>query len=199
MPTRHRFTVLVVTLLALSAMTCTPPRIAVADEPAKIEAPKADAPKPADAPVTFIALGKEAKTVEITVIAAYTDINGGMNFNGQIRGGATFTIPVGWTVNTTFINKSAVPHSASVVDADEVREIKPKGPAFKGANSPNPEVGTGNSNPQKFSFVADAKGKYAIVCAFPTHAMIGHWIRFNVVDESAKPAYDVGTEHTEPK
>lgn len=186
-------------ILAAVTLALAAPRL-VAEEPAKAPAP-AQPPAAAEAqPATvFLTLGKEPKTVELLLVAAFNEANGGMNFNGQIKGAAAITVPVGWAVNVTFKNGSAVPHSAMFVDLDEVREIRPKGPAFKGASTPNPEVGVGNTETQKFSFTASAEGKYAVVCAFPAHALAGHWIKFTVAPETAKPSYDVGAQHTEAK
>ncbi|MEI9895153.1 MAG: sulfocyanin-like copper-binding protein [Chthoniobacter sp.] len=52
----------------------------------------------------FLKLGAEPKTVKVTLIAAYTDENYGMNFDGFSHGKAVFTIPTGWKVEVTFIN-----------------------------------------------------------------------------------------------
>jgi plastocyanin len=155
---------------------------------------------PAAPPPTFIKLGAAPKSVELLIIAAFDGNNGGMNFNGHIHGKAGFTIPLGWTVTVTFQNKSAVPHSAVVVDVEKVREIRPAadGPYFKGATTPNAEMGT-TTKTETFTFTADEKGKYAVVCGFPGHTLAGHWIQCNVADESAKPSWQAAGQTVEAK
>lgn len=147
----------------------------------------------------FIALGKEPNTVEILLVAAYDETNGGMNFNGKTRGEATFTVPLGWTVKATFRNRSAVPHSAVVVETEKVREFRVGEPYFKGAATPDPERGTTQNQTVTFTFKVDEKGKYAIACGFPTHALAGHWIYLVVGDENATPSYKSGDQTIEAK
>lgn len=155
---------------------------------------------PAAAPPVFIKLGPKPKSVELQIFAAFNEINGGMNFNGFTRGEAGYTIPVGWSVTVTFVNKSAVPHSAVVVDLDKVREIRPAadGPYFKGATTPSAEIGT-TTKTETFTFTADEKGKYAVICGFPGHGLAGHWVHFNVVDDSAKPTWEASGQTAEAK
>jgi hypothetical protein len=147
----------------------------------------------------FIKLGSEPKTVEILLVAAYNDTNGGMNFNGKTRGEATFSVPLGWKVVATFLNRSAVPHSAIVVDTDKTKEFKMGDPIFKNASTPKPDIGTPAGEKLTFTFTPDERGKYAIACGFPTHALAGHWIYLLVTDDTKKPTYKVGDEVIEAK
>ena len=50
-----------------------------------------------------------------------------------------------------------------------------------------------------FTFTPDEKGKFAIACGFPTHALAGHWIYLIVGDENTKPTYQSGDEVIEAK
>ena len=66
------------------------------------------------------------------LVAALTETNSGMNFNGYARGEAAYTIPIGWAVEVTFINPSPVPHSVIVVEREMLRKVQMGEPAFKG-------------------------------------------------------------------
>lgn len=142
-------------------------------------------------PADFLKLGAEPKTAKIILVATYTDANYGMNFDGYSKGGAIFTIPVGWKVDVTFINPSPVPHSAIVVDRDLVQKIQPGPVAFPGASVPNPTMGMSTSK-ATFSFTASEAGEYAFACGFPTHAANGHWVALNVSADAKVPTLKLG-------
>ena len=134
----------------------------------------------------LIALGKKPKTVDVLIIAAMNNANHGMNFNGFSKGKAAYTIPLGWTVNVTFKNASAVPHSVMVVEQEAVSELQLGESYFDGAHSPDPKLATAPKN-ATFSFVASETGEYAFACGFPTHAANGHWIGLNISKEAKTP------------
>jgi plastocyanin len=142
--------------------------------------------KPIKVDQPFIALGKEAKTVEILIVAALTNTNHGMNFNGFSKGQAIYTVPLGWRVNVTFKNASAVPHSVVVVDQEMVSELQIGKPYFTGASSPDAMAATAPKH-AKFSFIANEAGEYAFACGFPTHAAAGHWITLKISKEAKSP------------
>ena len=137
-------------------------------------------------PADFLRLSEKPDTVQLTVIAAYSANNYGMNFNGFAHGNATYTVPAGWAVEVTFINPSPVPHSAIIVERDQVKKLQVAEPAFKGGAVPSHITGISTSK-STFQFVADEAGEYAIACGFPSHALAGHWIAFEV-SASAKTA-----------
>lgn len=139
----------------------------------------------------FLKLGAEPKTVKVTLIAAYTDENYGMNFDGFSHGKAVFTIPTGWKVEVTFINPSPVPHSVIVVDRDVVRKLQLGDPAFAGASTPNPVTGMSASK-ATFTFTAGEAGDYAFACGFPSHAAGGHWVGLKVDTEAKAPTLQLG-------
>lgn len=139
----------------------------------------------------FLKLGDQPKTAKVTLIAAYTFDNGGMNFNGHTRGGATYTIPTGWTVEVTFINPSPVPHSVIVVDRDMVSKLQVGEPAFAGASIPNPLMGISTAK-AVFKFVASEPGKYAFACGFPSHAIAGQWVALDISNDAKAPSLKVG-------
>ncbi len=142
-------------------------------------------------PADFLRLSSKPKTVKLTVIAAYTTNNYGMNFNGFSFGKATYTIPAGWNVEVDFINPSPVPHSAIVVEKDQVKKLQMGEPAFKGASVLKPAEGM-STNKASFQFTADEPGDYAIACGFPSHALAGHWIQFEVSANAKAPTLKLG-------
>jgi phenylpyruvate tautomerase PptA (4-oxalocrotonate tautomerase family) len=139
----------------------------------------------------FLKLGEAPKTVKITLVAAFTPANYGMNFNGYAKGTAIYTVPKGWTVEVNFINPSPVPHSVLVVERDMVKKIQVGNPAFAGASVPNPLQGM-SLKKAAFSFVAAESGDYAFCCGFPAHAIGGHWVAFNVRDDLKVPTLKLG-------
>ncbi|MBL9174859.1 MAG: hypothetical protein JNL10_15080 [Verrucomicrobiales bacterium] len=139
----------------------------------------------------FLRMGEAPKTVKITLVAAYTPANYGMNFNGSFKGNATYTIPTGWTVEVTFINPSPVPHSVLVVEKEKTRKVQMGEPAFSGGSIPNPVQGM-SLNKASFKFTAGEAGDYAFCCGFPTHALSGHWVALNVRDDAKVPTLKVG-------
>lgn len=142
-------------------------------------------------PADFLRLSDKPNTVHLTVIAAYSANNYGMNFNGFAYGNATYTVPSGWTVEVTFINPSPVPHSAIIVERDQVKKLQVAEPAFKGAAVPSHITGISTSK-STFQFVADEAGEYAIACGFPSHALAGHWIAFEVSASAKAPTLKLG-------
>ena len=83
----------------------------------------------------------KGKTVNLTLVAAYTNDNGGFNFNGASKGKLTVTVPLGDKVNVTFSNNASLPHSAQFVAFSKTPPTGSVSDAFKGANSANPTAG----------------------------------------------------------
>lgn len=144
----------------------------------------------------FLKLGDQPKTVKVTLVAALTEANSGMNFNGYSHGQATYVVPAGWTVEVTFINPSPVPHSAILVELERLKKIQVGEPAFSGASIPNPVSGISTSK-ATFTFTASTPGKYALACGIPTHAMAGHWVALEVSATAKAPTLGLGD--TPPK
>lgn len=142
-------------------------------------------------PADFLRLGDKPNTVKITLVAAFTADNYGMNFNGYSKGKAIYTIPKGWTVDVTFINPSPVPHSVIVVEKDMVRKFQMGQPAFAGASVPNPAVGVALKK-TAFTFVPDEAGDYVFACGFPAHAINGHWVSLKVSEEAKAATLKLG-------
>src|SRR4051812_6879679 len=139
----------------------------------------------------FLKLGDQPKTVKVTLVAAFNEVNGGMNFDGYSHGKAVFTIPTGWKVDVTFINPSPVPHSAVIIDRDMVKKLQVGDPAFPGGSTPNALIGL-SSTKAAFSFTASDAGDYAFPCGFPSHAVAGHWVAVKVSNDAKAPSLKVG-------
>ena len=139
----------------------------------------------------FLKLGDQPKTAKVTLVSAFKDVNGGMNFNGFSHGKAVYTFPVGWKVEVTFINPSPVPHSAIIVERDAVKKLQVGDPAFEGGSTPNAVTGLANTK-AAFSFTASEAGDYAFACAFPAHALAGHWVAVKVSADAKVPTLKLG-------
>ena len=139
----------------------------------------------------FLRLGDKPQMVKITLVTAFNETNSWLNFNGYSHGRASYTIPKGWTVEVTLINPSPAPHSAVVVERDKWRNVRVGDPAFRGACTPNPDVGISSSK-ATFSFTASEAGEYAICCGVPTHASGGHWAGLYVIAGAIVPTLKLG-------
>ncbi len=139
----------------------------------------------------FLQMGAKPRTVKVLIVATWSDDNYGMNFNGYSKGGAVYTIPVGWTVEVTFINPGPVPHSLIVIEKSAVKKIQMSEPYFKGAVVPNHLQGM-SYDKATFTFMADEAGDFAFACGFPTHALNGHWIALDISNEAKEPTLQLG-------
>lgn len=145
----------------------------------------------------FLKLGTEPKTAKITLVAAFNQVNGGMNFGGYSHGKAIYTIPTGWSVEVTFINPSPVPHSAVVVEKEMVKKLQVGDPIFEGGSTPNPVQGLSASK-ATFRFTASEAGDYALACGFPSHAVGGHWVSLKVSGDAKAPTLKLGDAAEQP-
>ena len=139
----------------------------------------------------FLKLGAKPKTVRLLVVATWTEDNYGMNFNGHSKGGALYTVPKGWTVEVTYLNPGPVPHSLIVIEKSAVKKIQVPEPYFKGAAVPKHTQGMSYEK-ATFTFTADEAGEFALACGFPTHALNGHWIALDIVDDATEPTLKLG-------
>ena len=143
----------------------------------------------------FMTLGEKEKTVKVNIVAAFSQANYGMNFNGYSHGKATFTVPTGWSVEVTFINPAPVPHSCIVVERDMTKKLQMGEPYFDGASVEKPAQGMSYGK-ASFSFVASEAGEFAFACGFPAHAISGHWLALEVSDEAKEPSITLGEKGT---
>ena len=136
--------------------------------------PTAAAHRPAGTP-RWLVVNARARTVNLTLTAAYNGTLSGFNFDGDGKGKMVVSVPAGYTVNVIFTNKSPVPHSAVVTAYSKRTSASGFTPVFPRASTPNPTAGTPQGKTVRFSFVANKVGTYAIVCAVPGHAVGGMW------------------------
>jgi len=139
----------------------------------------------------LLKLGKEPKSVQVTLVATFNAANYGMNFNGWSHGKAVLTVPVGWKVHVTFINPSPIPHSAIVIERADTKKLQMAEPWFEGGATPKHLTGQTFSKAE-FSFTAEEAGEYALACGFPAHAVAGHWVALNILEDAEAPTLQLG-------
>jgi uncharacterized cupredoxin-like copper-binding protein len=132
-----------------------------------------------------------ARTVTMEIRAGGTDVNNYWNFNGLYAGHGSISVPQGYSVTINFTNADPTqPHSLGI---DEAQESWPATfdapePAFAGAITPDPTVGTAPNGTASMTFTADAAGEYSMVCYVPGHAVAGMHIPFNVTADGTPGA-----------
>ena len=110
-----------------------------------------------------------------------------MSFNSAARGGETFVVPLGWTVEIRLRNRDAAPHSVRVVPATDTLSLALPAAVFPGAETAKAEAGLMYGRSEVFRFKADRAGKFLIACAVPGHAAAGMYVRL-VVEPNASAA-----------
>jgi sulfocyanin len=184
------------TVAAQGSGAVTPKRHVNASKPAKLPskttatAPAAAAPVDSGTKVNeFMSYDPAAKTVSLKLFAAHGSVNGGMNFNGASNGGATITVPAGWTVSWSFKNEDAIPHSAIVLANKMPFPAQPQDPAIPRAYTNDVTGGLPTNGTDQTTFKATTAGQYVIACGVPGHAPSGMWINFVVSADAKAPAY----------
>jgi FtsP/CotA-like multicopper oxidase with cupredoxin domain len=132
-----------------------------------------------------------AQTVTMEIQAGSSDVNNYWNFNGLYAGNGSITVPQGYSVTINFTNSDPTqPHSLGI---DEAQDSWPATfdapePAFAGAMTPDPTVGTAPGGTATITFTADAAGDYTMVCYVPGHAVAGMHIPFTVTADGTPGA-----------
>jgi len=137
----------------------------------------------------FLSYDPAAKTVHLKLFAAHGSVNGGMNFNGASNGGATITVPAGWSVTWAFTNEDAIPHSAIVLANKMPFPAQPQEPAIPRAYTKDVTAGLPTNGTDQTTFKASTPGQYVIACGVPGHAPSGMWIHFDVSADAKVPSY----------
>ena len=137
----------------------------------------------------FMSYDPAAKSVSLVLFAAHGSVNGGMNFNGASNGGATITVPVGWSVSWSFTNEDAIPHSAIVLANKMPFPAQPQVPAIPRAYTIDVTGGLPTNGTDKTTFKTSTAGQYVIACGVPGHAPSGMWINFVVSADAKAPTY----------
>jgi sulfocyanin len=165
-----------------------PAKAPVAATPAATVAPSA----PVDSGTTvneFMSYDPAAKTAALKLFAAHGSVNGGLNFNGASNGGATITVPVGWTVSWMFKNEDAIPHSAIILPNKMPFPAQPQDPAIPRAYTQDVTGGLPTGGTDQTTFKASTAGQYLLACGVPGHAPSGMWINFVVSADAKAPTY----------
>jgi sulfocyanin len=140
----------------------------------------------------FMRYDAGARRVDLTVTAAFDQSNSGYNFNGGSHGGHRITVPNGWTVRLTFINRDVIPHSLAVVRQEKRVPMYVTRPAFAGAVSHALQRGLPTGGRQDdISFVAGEPGTYLIACGVPGHAVLGSYLELIVSSSATVPTYEM--------
>ena len=122
-----------------------------------------------------------SSSVQLTLISGLGGVNGGMSFNGAVRGGLVFTVPVGWHVTIHYRNSDqTLPHSVVVIPAVMPVPTTASAPAFAHAASRQLAQGLPSEAHEDLTFIADRAGNFYIFCAVPGHGAAGMWIRMTV-------------------
>jgi len=137
----------------------------------------------------FMSYDVASKTVKISLTASLGSANGGMNFNGGFKGDQTVTVPVGWSVKMSFVNKDAIPHSAIILVDSFPLPMAPENPAIARAYTNDLTAGLPTGGTDSMDFKTTKAGKYLIVCGVPGHGPSGMYIKFDVSGEAKVPSY----------
>lgn len=130
---------------------------------------------PAPPPSHWLSTDTKAHMAALTLIAGYTNALEGFNFDGYGKGTMIVSISSGYRVTIVYQNRGEYPHSVLVTPyaKKDLREGWPI--AFRRAVSTDPANGAAQGATQRFSFVADKVGAYAIICAVSGHEQFGMW------------------------
>ncbi len=130
------------------------------------------------------------RVVHLRLIGGMGGVQGGMSFNGAHDGGATVSLPVGWTVQLQFTNADKVPHSVLVIRDSLPLPAAPSAPAIAGAIGTRVASGiTSRDAADRLRFAVREPGRYLLVCGVPGHAASGMWIRLVVEAGRERPGY----------
>jgi Sulfocyanin (SoxE) domain len=142
----------------------------------------AKAPPP---PSSFLAVDAHRHRVTITLIASYDGANGGFNFDGYSRY-LMWTVPRGWTVQVVCKNRGPLRHSCAVV-----RDAGSTGPAFRGATTPQPQVGLEAGHTARFTFRATRAGVFRLACLVSGHEAARMWDVLKIVPRGRPSVVDL--------
>jgi FtsP/CotA-like multicopper oxidase with cupredoxin domain len=154
-------------------------------------APDATGPTAPTGPLTvpdWYEVDHEARTVTLTMTAGETPDNNYWNFNGFVRGEVAISVPEGYAVTIEVINRDPNMAHSLGISAELSNFAVPPAPApvFPGAITENPQSmleATMPGESETIAFVAQAAGRYSMVCYIPGHTAIGMWLFFDVSSE----------------
>ena len=136
-------------------------------------------------PGQFLAVDAHRHRVTITLIASYDDTNGGFNFDGYSRF-LMWTVPRGWTVRVVCENRGPLRDSCAVVHGANSAK-----PAFRGAETPQPQIGLEAGHTARFTFRASRKGVYRFTSLVPGHETARMWDVLKIVRHGRPAVVDL--------
>jgi Sulfocyanin (SoxE) domain len=141
--------------------------------------------KPPPPPHRFLAVDAHRHRVTITLIASYDGENNGFNFDGYSRS-LMWTVPEGWTVKVVCKNQGPLRHSCAVVHGANTSV-----PAFRGAETPQAQLGLLAGQSARFTFRASRKGVFRFACLVPGHEAARMWDVLKIVGRGRPSATDL--------
>jgi uncharacterized cupredoxin-like copper-binding protein len=136
-------------------------------------------------PGRFLAVDAHRHRVTITLIASYNGTNDGFNFDGYSRE-LMWTVPRGWTVRVVCTNRGPLRHSCAVVQGSASAE-----PAFRGATTPQPQIGIEAGHTARFAFRASRKGVYRFASLVPGQEAARMWDVLKIVRHGRPSVVDL--------
>jgi FtsP/CotA-like multicopper oxidase with cupredoxin domain len=138
----------------------------------------------------WMAVDEDSRTVAMTITAGATPDKNYWNYNGATNGDLAITVPVGYEVSITLVNRDPnMGHSIGVSSETSSFAAPPTPtPVFPGAITANPTSMLDSTPPGEtatISFVASEPGTYTLVCYIPGHTAIGMWVYFIVDADGA--------------
>jgi hypothetical protein len=137
------------------------------------------------APRQFLAVDAQRHRVTITLIASYDGTNSGFNFDGYSRF-LMWRVPRGWTVRVVCRNRGALRHSCAVVDGASSAK-----PAFRGASTPQPQIGLEEGHTARFTFRATKRGVYRFTSLVPGDEAARLWDVLKIVRHGPPSVVDL--------
>lgn len=142
----------------------------------------------------WMTFDKDAKRVNLEIVAASTQANSGWNFNGYADGDLTIGVPLDWTVQIHFRTRDGnYPHSVMIVEIEDPMPVNGDEAtlAFPRAFSLNYTSGFLPPKEDTFDFKVNRTGRFWLFCGVPPHGRAGMWDYFVVSDEISEPYVEV--------
>jgi len=136
-------------------------------------------------PRDFLAVDAQRHRVTITLIASYNGTNSGFNFDGYSRF-LMWTVPRGWTVRVVCRNRGALRHSCAVVNGASSGKS-----AFRGASTPQPQIGLLEGHTASFTFRATKRGVYRFASLVPGDEAARLWDVLKIVRHGRPSVVDL--------